>query len=301
MFPLRLLCGRLGRVAVASRSRRGRVASRGASVPCGSAFRARRAVRCVVLCHGDCCWAGSCGCRCAVGICGSGASRVSRGWRCAMGLLFGGSRGCRCAMGIAVGRVAWVPLCHEVCLVCVSRGCRCAMKIASVRVAWGAAVPWGLLLGGSRGCCCAMGIAARRVTWVPCCAMGIAARRVAWVPLCHGDLLLGGLRGGAAVPWGLLVCVSRGVAAGRVACVSLCHRDCCSAGRVGGAVSWGLLTRAWSGWRRVFGIAGTGGSRRSGEPKRLLLKGRACTESSFLGFGTGPGVGEAGLVQNRHF
>ena len=32
-----------------------------------------------------------------------------------------------------------------------------------------------------------------------------------------------------------------------------------------------------------------------------FFKGRACTESSFFGFGTGPGVGEAGLVQNRHF
>ena len=35
--------------------------------------------------------------------------------------------------------------------------------------------------------------------------------------------------------------------------------------------------------------------------KRLTFKGRACTESSFLGFGMGPGVGEARLVQNRHF
>ena len=27
-------------------------------------------------------------------------------------------------------------------------------------------------------------------------------------------------------------------------------------------------------------------------PKRVIMKGRACTESSFLGFATGPGVGE---------
>ena len=62
-------------------------------------------------------------------------------------------------------------------------------------------------------------------------------------------------------------------------------------GRVawGGAVSWGLLTQPLSGWRRVLGIAG---SQRSGEPKGLILKGRACTESKFLGFGPGPGVRE---------
>ena len=43
--------------------------------------------------------------------------------------------------------------------------------------------------------------------------------------------------------------------------------------------------------------------------KRFIFKGRACTESSFLGFGTGPGVGEvqsgsflkAGQVQHGHF
>ena len=76
-------------------------------------------------------------------------------------------------------------------------------------------------------------------------------------------------------------------------------------------MSWSLLTKLWSGWRRAStgnSGASTGGSRRSGEPKRLIFKGRASTESSFLGFGTGPGVGEvqngsslkAGLVQNRH-
>ena len=59
-------------------------------------------------------------------------------------------------------------------------------------------------------------------------------------------------------------------------------------------MSWGLLVGVSRGWRCVFRIADratwTGGSRRSGEPKRLLLKGR--TESSFLGFGTVPGVRE---------
>ena len=47
----------------------------------------------------------------------------------------------------------------------------------------------------------------------------------------------------------------------------------------------------------------------SGGSKRLIFKGRACTESSFLDFGTGLGFGEvqngsfikAALVQNRHF
>ena len=36
----------------------------------------------------------------------------------------------------------------------------------------------------------------------------------------------------------------------------------------------------------------------SGLSKRLIFKGWACTESSFLGFGTGPGFGE---VQNGFF
>ena len=78
-------------------------------------------------------------------------------------------------------------------------------------------------------------------------------------------------------------------------------------------MSLGLLTRASSVWRRVIGIgdqdvvwvalshwdlcpgphsaASTGGSQRSGEPKRLMFRGRACTESSFLAFGAGPGSG----------
>ena len=45
-----------------------------------------------------------------------------------------------------------------------------------------------------------------------------------------------------------------------------------------------------------------------GDPKRLIFKGRASTELSFLGFGTGPVLAgqsgsflKAGLVQNRHF
>ena len=66
------------------------------------------------------------------------------------------------------------------------------------------------------------------------------------------------------MPWGLLLGVSRGwrcamgIAAGRVAGAALCHGDCWWACRVGGAVSSGLLTRASSGWRRVFGIADQG-------------------------------------------
>ena len=78
-------------------------------------------------------------------------------------------------------------------------------------------------------------------------------------------------------------------------------------------MSLGLVTRASSGWRRVFGIADQGlvallvrvAARRSGE---LIFRGRACTESSFLAFGAGPGSGRSkrlifkgGLVQNRHF
>ena len=30
---------------------------------------------------------------------------------------------------------------------------------------------------------------------------------------------------------------------------------------MGAAVAWGLVTRAWSGWRRVLGIAGHSASR----------------------------------------
>ena len=235
------------------------------------------------------------------------------------GLLVGVSHVWRCAMRIAAGRVAWVALCHgDCCWAC--------------RV--GGAVPWGLLLGVSRG-------------WR--CAMGIAAGRVAGAALCHGDCCWV-CCGCGAVLWGLLVGVSRGwrrvltiaagvsrgcamgIAAGRVAGAALCYGDCWWACRVGGALSWGLLTRASSGWRRVFGIADQGlvavlvRSRRSGEPKRPILKGRASTESSFLGFGPGPGGPKrllfhfwalvrvraferskngsflkAALVQNRHF
>ena len=48
------------------------------------------------------------------------------------------------------------------------------------------------------------------------------------------------------------------IAGVRVAWVALCHADCWCARRVGGAVSLGLLTRAWSGWRRVIGIGDQG-------------------------------------------
>ena len=58
---------------------------------------------------------------------------------------------------------------------------------------------------------------------------------------------------------------------------------------------WGLLTKLWSWWHRASAGsssgASTGGSQRSGEPKRLIFKGRARTESSFWHFGTGPGSG----------
>ena len=203
------------RVAGVSRARRVDPGCVVNSVPLGSALRARRA--CAVC--GAVPWGlllgRSCGCRSAVGICVSGASRVWRGWRC--------------VMGIAAGRVAWVPLCHA--------DCCWAGRV-------GGAVPCGLLLGGSRGWRCAMGIAAGRVAWVPLChgdccsagrvggcAMRIAAQRVVWVPLCHGDCCWAG-RVGTAVPWGLLLGGSRvrrcvmGFAGGRVAWVAPCLKDC---------------------------------------------------------------------------
>ena len=101
----------------------------------------------------------------------------SRGWRCAVGICVSGAsrvwRGCRCAMGIAPGRVAWVALCHGDC----SWACRV-----------GGAVPWGLLLGVSRGWRCAMGIAAGRVAWVPLCHGDCcwACRGCGAVPLSRG-------------------------------------------------------------------------------------------------------------------
>ena len=49
-----------------------------------------------------------------------------------------------------------------------------------------------------------------------------------------------------------------GIAAGRLAWVSLCHGDCWAARPLGGAVSWGLLARAWCGWRRVIRIGEQG-------------------------------------------
>ena len=137
-------------------------------------------------CHGDCCWAGrvgaavpwglllgrSCGCRCAVGICVSGASRV---WR-----------GCRCAMGIAARQVVWVPLCRgDLRLGRVA--CMAWVSLCHGDCCWagrvGVALPCELLLGGSRGCRCAVLGGSRG--WR--CAMQIAAGRVAWVALCHGD------------------------------------------------------------------------------------------------------------------
>ena len=44
----------------------------------------------------------------------------------------------------------------------------------------------------------------------------------------------------------------------RVACAALCHGDCWAARPLGGAVAGGLLTRAWSGWRRVIRIGEQG-------------------------------------------
>ena len=225
---------------VASRHRESRcVASRCVvnSVPCGSASRARR----VCGVGGAVPWGlllgRSRGCRCAVGICVSGASRVWRGWCCAMGIAAGQVVWVALCRGdLRLGRVAcvaWVALCHGVCC-------------WAGRV--GGAVPCGLLLGASRG-------------WH--CAMGIATGRVAWVAVCHGDCCRA-CRVGGAVPWGLRLGVSlgwrcaMGIAAGRVAGAVLCHGDCWWACRVGGAVSWGLLTRASSGWRRVLGMADQG-------------------------------------------
>ena len=49
-----------------------------------------------------------------------------------------------------------------------------------------------------------------------------------------------------------------GIADQGVVWVAPCLGDCCSACRVGGAVSLGLLTRASSEWRRVFGIGDQG-------------------------------------------
>ena len=69
-------------------------------------------------------------------------------------------------------------------------------------------------------------------------------------------------------------------------------------------MSWGLLTRAWIGHKAVVWVApcrpalyriailGFGTGLGSGGSKRFIFKGRACTESSFLDFGTGPGFGE---------
>ena len=159
------------------------------------------------------------GCRCAVGICVSGASRVWRVWRC--------------ALGIAAGQVAWMPLCRGdlrlgrvarvACVALCPGDCCWAGRV-------GAAVPWGLLLGVSRRWRCAMGLLLG-VSRGWRCAMGIAAGRVAWVALCHGDCCWA-CRGCGAVPWGLLVGVSRGwrrvlgIADQGVVWVAPCLRDC---------------------------------------------------------------------------
>ena len=310
---------------------------------CRGDLRLERVARvpCVALCHGDCCWAG----RVAAALPWGSASRArractvcgavpwglllgrSRGRRSAVGIcVSGASRVWRCAMGIAAGQVVWVALLpwgsasrsRRVCGVggavpwgSASRVRRvCGVGVAVpwglLLVAWaalchvdccwasrvGGAVPWGLLLGVSRVRRCAMGIAGGCVAWVALCH-GDCCWCVAWVALCHWDCCWA-CRGCGAVPCGLLVGVSRG---------------------------WrrvlGLLTRASSGWRRVFGIADQGlvavlvrvAAGVLARPKRPILKGHACTESSFLGFGPGPGVREvengsflkAALVQNRHF
>ena len=172
----------------------------------------------------------SCGCRCAVRICVSDASRV---WRC--------------AMGIAAGQVVWVPLyrrdlrlgrvAHVACVALCHGDCWWACHV-------GGAVPWGLVVG---------------VSHVWRCDVGIVTGPVAWVALCHDYCWA--CRVGGAVPWGLLLGVSRrwryamGIASGCVAwmarclrdcywCVAwvaLCHGDCYWVCRGYGAVPYGLL------------------------------------------------------------
>ena len=56
-------------------------------------------------------------------------------------------------------------------------------------------------------------------------------------------------------------------------------------------MSLGLLTRASSGRRHVLGIADKAVVWVAPCPKRFILKGPPCIESSFLRFGTGPGSG----------
>ena len=98
-----------------------------------------------------------------------------------------------------------------------------------------------------------------------------------------------------AVPWGLLLGVLRvrrcamKIAGGRVAWVAPCLEDCWWACRVGGAVCWGLLTRALSGLRRVFGFADRG-------LVAVLVQVAAGVLASQNG-----SFGKAALVQNRHF
>ena len=82
----------------------------------------------------------------------------------------GVSRVRRCAMGIAVGRVAWVALCHGLLVGGVTRRWRRAMRIAG---AWMALCHWDSLLG--RTSC-----GRRRV-------IGIADQGVVWVAPCFWD------------------------------------------------------------------------------------------------------------------
>ena len=142
------------------------------SMPCGSAFRARRA--CAVC--GAVPWGlllgRSCGCRCAVGICVSGASRVACVALCHGDCCWAGRVGAAVPRGSAsrarrvcgvCGAVPWGLLLGRSC------GWRPVLGIASrARGVCGVcgAVPWGLLVGGSRGWCWAVEIAAGRVA--PC-------------------------------------------------------------------------------------------------------------------------------------
>ena len=166
------------------------------------------------------------------------------------------------AAGIGGGRVAFVALCRGDCW---------AGRL-------GGAVFLGLLGGASR---VALWMALCHCDWW-------GGRRVAWVALCHCDWHVRHSVGGA-VPSGL---------ASKAWCVG-----------IGGAMPWGLARRGVGGAVDWWGIAvlvrvvaGTGSSRCStvvavlvrdrvlAGQKRLIFEGGACTESSFLDFGMGPGL-----------
>ena len=141
--------------------------------------------------------------------------------------------------GIGDQGIVWVALCHGDC-------------------ALGTAVSLGLLTRASSGWRCVIRTSAssgrRRVLW-------IADKAVVWVAPCSKRLIFKG-RACTESPFlgfgaGVRRC-AMGVAGGRVAWVPLCHGDCWAARPLGGAVSWGLLTRAWSGWRRVIRIGEQG-------------------------------------------